>query len=44
MSIDVTARKIAQKYVVVSQSIAPNIANVKIVVICNDIVTFLGKA
>ena len=44
MSIDVTARKVVQKYVVVSQSNAPNIANVKIVVICKDIVTFLGKA
>ena len=43
MSIDVAARKVAQKYVIVSQSNAPNIANVKIVVICKDIVTFLGK-
>ena len=44
MPIDVAARKVAQKYVAVSQSNARNIANVKIVVICKDIVTFLGKA
>ena len=38
MSLDVAARKVVQKNVAVNLSNAPNIANVKIVVICKDIV------
>ena len=38
MSLDVAARKIVQKNVAVNLSNAPNIANVKIVGICKDIV------
>ena len=37
MSRDIAARKIVEKKVAVNLGNAPNIANVKIVVICNDI-------
>ena len=43
MSLDAAARKVVQKNVVVNLSNAPNIANVKIVVICKDIVKHTEK-
>ena len=43
MSVDVAARKFVQKNVAVNLSNAPNIANVKIVVICKDIAKHAEK-
>ena len=43
MSLDVAARKVVQRNLAVNLSNAPNIANVKIVVICKDIAKHAEK-